>query len=102
MYIFVHSQKQYILHFQLLPYQPITDYIYKILYFIQNDLQVNIYIYIYIYILNKIIIVFGPHLSWAEPKDLRLFLYTQKAYFSQILFKNLSKSVLVSTSPLPR
>ncbi len=35
-------------------------------------------------------------------KDLRLFLCTQKAYFSQILFTNLSKSVLVSTSPLPR
>uniref|UniRef100_A0A671MWX2 Myotubularin-related protein 13-like n=1 Tax=Sinocyclocheilus anshuiensis TaxID=1608454 RepID=A0A671MWX2_9TELE len=32
--------------------------------------------------------------------DLRLFLCTQKAYFSQILFTNLSKSVLVSTSPL--
>ncbi len=30
------------------------------------------------------------------------FLYTQKAYFSQILFTNLSKSVLVSTFPLPR
>ncbi len=27
---------------------------------------------------------------------------TQKAYFCQILFTNLSKSVLVSTSPLPR
>ncbi len=27
---------------------------------------------------------------------------TQKAYFSQILFTNLSKSVLVSTSPLLR
>ncbi len=31
-----------------------------------------------------------------------LFLCTQKACFSQILFTNLSKSVLVSTSPLPR
>ncbi len=36
---------------------------------------------------------FCPHFSWAEFKDLRLFLYTQKAYFSQILFTNLSKSV---------
>ncbi len=46
--------------------------------------------------------VFSPLFSWAELKDLRLFLCTQKAYFSQILFTNLSKSVLVSTSPLPR
>ncbi len=46
--------------------------------------------------------VFAPHFSWAELKDLRLFLYTQKAYLSRILFINLSKSVLVSTSPLPR
>ncbi len=45
---------------------------------------------------------FCPHFSWAELKDLRLFLCTQKAYLSQILFTNLSKSVLVSTSPLPR
>ncbi len=28
--------------------------------------------------------------------------YTQEAYFSQILFTNLSKSVLVNTSPLAR
>ncbi len=35
---------------------------------------------------------FCPH----ELKDLRLFLCTQKAYFSQILFTNLSKSVLVN------
>ncbi len=28
---------------------------------------------------------FCPHFSWAELKDLRLFLWTQKAYFSQIL-----------------
>ncbi len=41
------------------------------------------------------------HFSWAELKDLSLFQCTQKAYFSQILFTNLSKSVLVSTS-LPR
>ncbi len=45
---------------------------------------------------------FCPHFSRAELKDLRLLLCTQKAYFSQILFINLSKSVLVSTSPLPR
>ncbi len=38
---------------------------------------------------------FCPHFSWAELKDLRLFLCRQKAYFSQILFTNLSKSVLV-------
>ncbi len=29
-------------------------------------------------------------------------IFKQKAYFSQMLFTNLSKSVLVSTSPLPR
>ncbi len=45
---------------------------------------------------------FCPQFSWAELKDLRLFLCTQKAYFSQILLTNLSKSVLVNTSPLPR
>ncbi len=39
---------------------------------------------------------FCPHFSWAELKYLRLFLWTQKAYFSQILFTNLSKSVLVN------
>ncbi len=33
---------------------------------------------------------------WAELKYLRLFLWTQKAYFSQILFTNLCKSVLVN------
>ncbi len=37
-----------------------------------------------------------PHFSWAELKDLTLFLCTQKTYFSQILFTNLSKSVLVN------
>ncbi len=56
--------------------------------------------------LNKIINTthphFCPHFSWAELKDLWLFLCTQKAYFSQILFTNLSKSVLESTSPLLR
>jgi len=31
-----------------------------------------------------------------------LILFTQMAYFSQILFTNLSQSVLVSFSPLPR
>ncbi len=45
---------------------------------------------------------FCPHFSWAELKDLQLCLCTQKAYFSQIFFTNLSKSVLVSTSLLPR
>ncbi len=43
--------------------------------------------------------VFAPFfMSWTQ----RLFLCTQNTYFSQILFTNLSKSVLVSTSPLPR
>ncbi len=36
---------------------------------------------------------FCPYLSWAGLQDLRLFLKTQKAYFSQILFTNLSKCV---------
>ncbi len=31
---------------------------------------------------------FCPHFSWAELKDLGLFLCTQKAYFSLILFTN--------------
>ncbi len=56
-----------------------------------------IYIYIYIYILlNKII---NATLLFLRPFFMS---WTQKAYFSQILFTNLSKSVLVSTSPLPR
>ncbi len=41
--------------------------------------------------------VFARLFSWAELKDLRLFLCTQKTDFSQIVFTNLSKSVLVST-----
>ena len=36
---------------------------------------------------------FCPHFSWAELKDRRLFLCTQKAHFSQILFSNQSKPV---------
>ena len=36
---------------------------------------------------------FCSHFSRAELKDLKLFLYTQKIHFSQILFTNLSKSV---------
>ncbi len=44
---------------------------------------------------------FCPHFSWAELKNLGLFLWTQKVDLSQILFTNLSKSVLVSTY-LPR
>ncbi len=39
-------------------------------------------------------------MSWTQRS--KTFLCTQKAYFSQILFTNLSKSVLVSTSPWPR
>ncbi len=68
----------------------------------------GVYIYMYVYIYThteksyKQHFCFCPHFSWAELKDLRLFLCTQKAYFSHILFTNLSKSVLVSTSPLPR
>ncbi len=53
-------------------------------------------------IINATIFYFCPHFSWAQLKNLRLFLCTQKAYFSQILFTNLFKSVLMSTSPLPR
>ncbi len=57
------------------------------------------YLWRALYILNKIInatLLFLPHFSWAELKDRRRFLWTQKAYFSQILFTNLSKSVLVN------
>ncbi len=67
-----------------------------------------IYIYIYTeqnYKLNTFVFFCFcniAHFSWAELKDLRLYLCTQKAYFSQILFKDLYKSVLVNTSPLPR
>ncbi len=44
-------------------------------------------------IINATLFCFCPHFSWAELKDLRLFLCTQKAYFSPILFTNLSKTV---------
>ncbi len=72
----------------------------------------NVFVYVY-YLLTRVFeylyternykcnTCFCPNFSWAELKYLRLFLCTQKAYFSQILFTNLSKSVLVSTSPLP-
>ncbi len=40
-------------------------------------------------------IVLHPHFSWAELKDLRLFLCTQMAYFSQILFTNLCQWALL-------
>ncbi len=75
-------------------------YIYICMYWI---LLLLLQLWVYIYILNKIInaTLLFCHFSWAELKDLRLFLCTQKAYFFQILFTNLSKSVLVSTSPLP-
>ncbi len=69
-----------------------------------SNTQLYKFLYFFKYTLTKIINVthlFSPHLSRAELKDLRLFLCTQKAYFSQILFTNLSKSLLVSTSPLP-
>ncbi len=39
-------------------------------------------------------------MNWTQ--RFRLFLCTQKAYFSQIFFTCLSKTVFVSTSPLPR
>ncbi len=51
------------------------------------------------YILTKIInatLVFAPIFHELNS------LCTHKAYFSQILFTNLSKSVIESTSPLPR
>ncbi len=69
--------------------------------------QQYINFYIYVYTLTKII---NATLSFIAPPpffhelkliNLRLFLCAQKAYFSQILFTNLSKSVLVSTSSLP-
>ncbi len=69
------------------------------LYLIKWPVSVCVCIYIYIYTEQN---YKCNTFVWAELKDLRLFLRTQKAYFSQILFKNLSKSVLVSTSPLPR
>ncbi len=58
--------------------------------------RVPIFLTMTVYTLTKIInaiLLFLPPISWAELKDLRLFLCTQKAYFSQILFTNLSKSV---------
>ncbi len=63
---------------------------------------VYIYIYIYIYTLTKIInatLLFLPpfFMSWTQ-RSMTDLLCTQKAYFSQILFTNLSKSVLVSTA----
>ncbi len=50
------------------------------------------------YTQNKIMqhFCFCPRFSRAELKVLRLFLCTQKAYFSQMLFTNLSKSMLVT------
>ncbi len=89
----------------------------KMFYFIMIHIYIYIYIYCilfsvcvcvcvcvctYIYIYIYIHFCFWPHFSLAELKDLRLFLCTQKAYFSQILLTNLSKSVLVSTSPFPK
>ncbi len=57
------------------------------------------YVCMYVYTVKMInAFVFAPIFL----KDRRLFICTQKAYFSQILFTNLSKSVLVSTSPLLR
>ncbi len=44
----------------------------------------------------KLTYIINATLLFFELKDLRLFLCTKKAYFSQILFTNLSKSVLVN------
>ncbi len=55
------------------------------------------------FLLNKIInttLLFLPPIFMIFFQ--KSFLCTQKTYFSQILFTNLSKSVLVSTSPLLR
>ncbi len=74
-------------------------------FFIHDIHQCLTYIYTHIYTDQNYKpqhFCFCPHFSWAELKALRLFLCPQKAYFSQKLFTNLSKSVLVSTSPLPR
>lgn len=39
------------------------------------------------------ILFFCSHFSWAEFKDLKLFLHTKKTHFCQIVLTNLSKSV---------
>ncbi len=59
----------------------------------------------YVHTLNKIInatLLFKPpfFMSWIQRS--KTFSMYKNIYFSQILFTNLSKSVLVSTSPLPR
>ncbi len=61
----------------------------------------NIIIKCVLHTLTKIIkaTLFAP--IFHELNYLRLFLWTQKAYFSQILFTNLSKSVLVSRDNHP-
>ncbi len=46
--------------------------------------------------------MFLPPLVMSLTQISKTFSLYTKAYFSQILFTNLSKSVLVSTSPLPR
>ena len=64
----------------------------------QEALSVTIRAY-YLYTEQNIktLLFLLPFFSLKDPKH---FLYTQKNNFSQILFTNLSKSVLVSTSPL--
>ncbi len=65
-------------------------------------MYVYIYIYTYIYtdtltqIINATLFLPPFFMSWTQRS--KTFLCTQKAYFSQIWFTNLSKSVLVSTS----
>ncbi len=59
----------------------------------------------YVHTLNKIInatLLFKPpfFMSWIQRSQ--TFSMYKNIYFSQILFTNLSKSVFVSTSPLPR
>ncbi len=52
-------------------------------------------------IINATLLFLPPFfMSWTQRS--KTFSIFQKAYFSQILFTNLSKSVLVSTSPLQR
>ncbi len=59
-----------------------------------SDFYMGVYIYVCVCVYthtekNYKHFCFCPHFSWAELKDLRLFLCTQKAYFSHILFTNL-------------
>ncbi len=86
-------------------YEYYLDYVDKKIIFVSFIWFIIIWFITNLSTLKKIIYathLFLPPFSWAELKDLRILLYTQNAYFSQILFTNLYKSVLVSTSPLLR